>query len=694
MKPIDLPESVVQRRAVVYVRQSTGTQVHDNLESQRRQYDLAELAREYGFREVVTIDDDLGRSASGLVARPGFDALVAQLCQGLVGGVFCLEASRLARNGREWHHLLEMCALVGARVIDVQGTYDPSYPNDRLLLGLQGTMSEFELTLMRRRLVEGAQAKAKRGEFRLTVPIGYLWSHDTALELDPDRRIQDAIRTVFRLFERFESARQVHQHMCSERLLFPRPVDGKRLVAMRWIAPAYRNVISVLQNPFYAGAYAYGKSISRTTLVDGRIAKTYGHARPMSDWTVLLRDHHAGYITWQEFERNQERLRRNAHRKPAGAPKAGRGGRALLTGLLRCRRCGRMLNVLYTGSGTRHPRYACRMGHEMHGLAPCIAFGASRPDDVIAAEVLRAVEPLAIEAAIAAMDLAHDQQRERRRALELERQQAEYEVQLARRRYDAIDPDNRLVAAELEARWNAALVNLRACETRLREGAAVPSPVPDRETLFRLADDLKTAWDTPTTDTGVKQRLVRAVVEEIIADIDEATSEILLVIRWRGGQHSELRARKPGTGEHRKRAPAKADAIIRDMAGTWSDEHVAATLNRMGLRTGQGLSWSKTRVGAYRMKHEIPGYAPARKDGQWVTMRDAVKMLGVSNHVIYKLIRSGALPAKQVMPDAPWQIRVEDLHTPAVKKALHNRRTIQRPCRVRRDDRTLTIPGT
>jgi DNA invertase Pin-like site-specific DNA recombinase len=695
MKRVDLPESVVHRRAVVYVRQSTGAQVQDNLESQRRQYELAELAREYGFREVVTIDHDLGRSASGLVARPGFEALVAQLCQGLVGAVFCLEASRLARNGRDWHHLLELCGLVGARVVDGDGVYDPSVPNDRLLLGLKGTMSEFELTLMRRRLVEGAQAKAKRGEFRIPVPIGYLWSLDTGLEMDPDRRVQDAIRTVFRLFSRFESARQVHHHMCREGMLFPRPADAKRSPGpIRWIKPAYRNVVSVLQNPFYAGAYAYGKSSCRTKLVEGRLTKSYGHSRPMSAWTVLLRDHHAGYVTWDDFEHAQERLRRNAHRKPAGSPKAGRGGRALLTGLLRCRRCGRMLVVLYTGHGNRHPRYACRMGHEMHGVASCISFGASRPDDVIAAEVLRAVEPLAIEAAIAAMDLAHDQADERRRALELERQQAEYEVQLARRRYEAVDPDNRLVAAELEGRWNAAMARLRACEARLHETATAPAPAPDREELFRLAGDLKTAWEAPTTDAGVKQRLVRAVIEEIVVDLDAATSEIVLVIHWRGGQHSEIRVRKPAPGEHRKRAPAQAEAVIREMAGTWSDEHIAATLNRMGFRTGQGLSWSKRRVEAYRRTNEIPGYAPARKDGQWVTMRDAAKALAVSNHVVYRLIKSGLLPAKQVMPDAPWQIRTADLHTAAIKQALRTRRTIQRPCRVHRDDRNLTIPGT
>lgn len=694
MRLPELPESVLQRRAVVYVRQSSAIQVQENLESQRRQYDLVEQARACGFREVVTIDDDLGRSASGLVDRPGFNGLVAQICQGEVGAVFCLEASRLARNGREWHHLLELCALVGARVVDSDGAYDPSSPNDRLLLGLKGTMSEFELTLIRRRLVEGAQTKAKRGELRVGVPVGYLWSADAGLEMDPDRRVQEAIRTVFRLFGRLQSARQVHKHMCREGLLYPRPEDPKRPGVHRWVPPAYRSVISVLQNPFYAGAYAYGKSTHRTELVDGRPTKTYGYALPMSKWAVLIRDHHDGYISWEDFERHQQQLARNAHRKPAGAPKTARGGRALLTGLLRCRRCGRMLNVLYGGHHPRHPRYVCRMGHEQQGTAVCISFGASRPDDRVGAELLRAVEPLAVEASIAAMKLREQEQDERRRSLELERQQAEYEAQRARRRYESVDPENRLVAAELEARWNVALEHLRECESRLCETDAKPTPGPDPEALLRLAGDLQAVWDSPSSTASVKQQLVRALIEEILADVDVETNEIVLTIHWRGGRHSELRVKKPASGEHRKRAPKQADLLIREMAGTWSDEHIAATLNRMRLQTGQGRSWSKARVESYRKTHDIPAYASARKDGDWMTMRDAAKALGVSNHVIYRLIEAKLLPARQVMPDAPWQIRAEDLRTPAVRSAIANRRTIQRPCRESGDSRTLRIPGT
>lgn len=692
MRRGELPTEVVERRAVIYVRQSTGAQVHDNLESQRRQYELGDLARTYGFREVVTIDDDLGRSASGLVARPGFEALVAHLCQGTVGAVFCLEASRLARNGRDWHHMLELCGLVRARVIDVDGVYDPSVPNDRLLLGLKGTMSEFELTLMRRRLIEGIETKARRGEYRVSVPVGYLWTRETGLELDPDRRVQEAIRAVFRLFDRFESGRQVLLHMVREGLRFPRAVEGQRHgPPWQWRAPVYRNIIAVLRNPFYAGAYAYGKSTHRTTLVDGRLAKTYGHDQPMAAWRVLLRDHHAGYITWTEFERNQERLRQHAFRKPAGRAKAGRGGRALLAGLLRCRRCGRLLQVAYTTRGTV-ARYICRVGNTMHGLPMCIGIGARRPDELVGAEILRVVEPLAVEAAIAAQDLAVQQATDRRRALELECEQARYAVQLAHRRYEAVDPGNRLVASELEARWNAALAHLRACEAQLQAPVVPEAGVPDRDRLLELALDLRAAWEAPTAEARVKQQLVRTLVEEIIVDVDDHSREVILIIHWRGGQHSEVRAPKPKTGEHRRRTSDAAAAVIREMAGTWSDAHMATTLNRMGLRTGQGETWTADRVDHYRRKAGIRAYAPAVDREHWMTMRDAATYAGISHHFVRTLIDRGVLPGKQVVPDAPWQIRRADLDSDAVRTAIARRHSTGRPREAHRDTRTPMFP--
>jgi DNA invertase Pin-like site-specific DNA recombinase len=694
MSKRELPASVTKRRAVVYVRQSTGVQVTENLESQRQQYELADLARDYGFRDVVVVDDDLGLSASGATDRPGFRSVVGQICEGVVGAVFCLEASRLARNGRDWHHLLELCALVNARVIDTDGVYDPSTPNDRLLLGLKGTMSEFELTVLRRRLLEAAQAKARRGELRMSVPIGYVWPRDSGPSIDPDRRVQDAIRSVFRLFDRLGSARQVLMHMRTEGLVFPRPADSRTLNELVWRAPCYRNVIGVLKNPFYAGAYAYGKSHVQMEIVDGVVRKRYGRSRPVEQWT-LLKGHHEAYVTWEQYERNQERLCRNSFSKPAGAAKAARGGHALLAGLLRCRRCGRMLQVLYGGRGVRRPRYNCRRGHAMQGLDPCISFGALRPDDAIADEILLAAQPLAVEAALVAERQAVEQVDERRRALELERQQAEYEVKIAARRYHAVDPDNRLVAAELEARWNDALSKLKQCETKLASHQETTQPVPDRDSLLNLAEDLGAAWRASNTDNRTRQRLVRTLIEEIVVDVEDETREVVLLIHWRGGQHSELRVRKPKSGEHTKRASEEAERVIREMATRWPDAEIAATLNRMRIKTGQGLTWNTTRVGAYRRTRGIAGYESAVKDGRCLTMVEAAARAGVSCHKIRALITSGILPARQVVFDAPWQILASDLERPEVQDALRRRqRGPGRPCRNSRDDSTLKIPGT
>jgi hypothetical protein len=282
---------------------------------------------------------------------------------------------------------------------------------------------------------------------------------------------------------------------------------------------------------------------------------------------------------------------------------------------------------------------------------------------------------------------------DRRRALELECEQARYAVQLARRRYEAVDPDNRLVASELEARWNAALTHLRACEARLHEPVMTETSAPDRDALLRLAVDLRAAWDAPTADARVKQQLVRTLVEEILVDVDETQREVVLVIHWRGGQHSELRARKPKPGEHRKRTSDEADAVIRDMAGTWSDAQIAAALNRLGIRTGQRQTWTADRVESYRRTARISAYAPAVDRAQWMTMRDAAKYAGTSEYFVRSLIQRGILPAKQVVPDAPWQIRRADLDSDAVRLAISRRRSTGRPREVHRDTRTPIIPG-
>src|ERR1700757_3725227 len=298
-----LPPTVLSRKAVVYVRQSTQTQVQVHLESQRRQYDLVDEARRHGFRDVDVIDDDLGRSASGTVARPGFEKLVAGLCTGEVGAVLCFDASRLARNGRDWHHLLELCGLVDARVIDLDGVYNPCRPNDRLLLGMKGSISEFELGVLRARMLDAARSKASRGELRLSVPFGYVWHREVGLGLDPDLRLQEVIRLVFTRFRQLCSARQVLLSMKNDQIHFPRPSDEGCMASFEWMPIRYRNVIAILKNPFYAGVYVYGKSEKRTAIVDGRGRRSYGHSKPFGTWEVIIKDHHEGYISWDEFER-------------------------------------------------------------------------------------------------------------------------------------------------------------------------------------------------------------------------------------------------------------------------------------------------------------------------------------------------------------------------------------------------------
>ena len=670
-----LPAEVLQRKAVVYVRQSTQSQVQTNLESKRRQYDLVAEARRLGFAQVEVIDDDLGRSASGMVDRPGFDRLVAWLCAGEVGAVLCFDASRLARNGRDWHHLLELCGLVEARVIDPDGVYDPCRPNDRLLLGMKGSISEFELGVIRARMFEAARAKAHRGELRISVPFGYIWHREIGLGLDPDIRLQETIRLIFERFRTLGSARQVMLSLAAEQVHFPRPSDGKKMVRFDWTPIRYRNVISILKNPFYAGVYAYGKSEKRTTLVEGRLRKTYKHRKTVDRWDVMIKDHHEAYIDWAEFECNQKQLAVNAYGKVDGA-KSGRGGRALLAGMLCCGRCGRRLLVAYTGR-VPQPVYRCDRLNLEAAQPKCIAFGGRRPDEAITRELVRAVEPLAIEAALQAERRYMEVKVDQRRIAELELQQARYEATLAQRRYAACDPENRLIAAQLEKSWEGALQRVLACEQHLNAIEQVrASTKPD---LTGLAEDLAAAWNAPGVTMRARQQLLRTLVKDIVADVNDATREIVLTIHWRGGQHSQVKVVKPRSGEHGCRTPDEALAVMRSMASKWSDEHIAATLNRMGFPTGQGKTWTAHRVSSVRMVNDIRAYRSAHKDGEWLTMSEAASRLGVNNHRIRRLIKDGVLRAEQVVPRAPYQIRASDLLD---QKVIDAAARTNRPCRI------------
>lgn len=661
----------LRRRGMVYVRQSSPGQVIHNQESQRRQYGLVDHARALGFREVIVVDEDLGRSGSGLTERPGFQRLVAEVCTGEVGAVFCLEASRLARNGRDWHHLIELCGMVGAVVIDPDGIYDPALINDRLLLGLKGTMSEFELNLLRQRSLEAIRQKARRGELRILLPVGLCWTSSGRIELDPDRRVQQAIHLVFRKMTELGSARQVLLWCRQEKVAlpaFPRDPGEPRLV---WKLPVYHSILGILTNPMYAGAYVFGKTEARTRIVDGRARKTVGHRKPRSAWMVLLRDHHPAYISWAQYERHQAILAANTNMKSRMERKAGRGGRALLAGLLRCARCGRMLHVAYGGTSGRVPRYHCLGAHINHGEPRCISFGGLKTDEAVAKAVLHAIGGHAVDAALDAADQLRRQRDADRQALALEAEQARYEARLSARRYEAVDPENRLVAAELEARWNHALQHARVLQEKLDaldRGLPV-LPIPDRAVLLSLAQDLPAVWHAPATDMRLKQRIVRILIQEIIANVDDVERTIILVIHWTGGRHSELRVKCNSRGKHGRCTSLEAIDVVRQMAGTCSDEQIAVTLNRLGLRTGPGNTWNEGRVRSARDTHGIPA-CDRNQPREHLTLDEAARHLGVSATTVRRLITTRQLPARQVVRYAPWEISRDALRSEGVRRAV------------------------
>jgi DNA invertase Pin-like site-specific DNA recombinase len=679
-----LTDDHLKRRAIVYVRQSSLGQVHHNHESQRRQYGLQDRARELGFSDVVVIDEDLGRSGSGLVERPGFQRLVAAVLGGEVGAVFSIEASRLARNGRDWHHLIELCGMAGTLVVDTEGIYDPRLLNDRLLLGLKGTMSEFELGLLRQRSHEAARQKARRGELRFLAPIGYCWPREGKLEMDPDQRVQHALHLAFAKLTELGTVRQVLLWFRSEGIEMPTRVAGGEVV---WRLPVYESVLKLFKNPMYAGAYAFGRTQSKTSVVNGRSRKTEGHRRSAAEWHVLIRDHHPGYISWEQYERNQAMISSNSYMKSRTAPHTGRGGPALLTGLLRCKHCGWILHVSYDA---RHgsTAYRCMAESSRTGQNSCPSVSGRPLDTEVGNEILRVIGGNAVQAAVQAIEQMREQQQQHRHALELELEQARYDAHLAARRYEAVDPANRLVASELERRWNTSMDRVSALERRLECEVSdmAPEVIPDKELLLSLAQDLPAVWNSPAADMRLKQRIVQILIREIIVDVDQEKREILLVIHWMGGRHSELRIKKRKRGDNGRGTSIEALDIIRQMTGRFSDEQIATTLNRMGMKTGAGKAWTQQRIAAFRYSHQLRPADPAGTHSRALTMEQAADRLGISTTAVRHMIERKLIPATQVVSCAPWEIAPEALDSKAVQAAVE---AVKRGRGVPRDRNTI-----
>jgi DNA invertase Pin-like site-specific DNA recombinase len=654
------------RYAFVYVRQSTSAQVEHNRESTDRQYRLVERAIALGWRrdQVNIIDKDLGVSGSGLAERAGFAHMTAEVALGRVGIVLGLEVSRLARNNADWYRLLDLCGVTDTLIGDGDGIYHPGLFNDRLVLGLKGTMSEAELHVLRARLNGGIRNKAERGELRRGLPIGLVFGEvDGEILLDPDEAVRGAIQTIFDRFAEMGSARRVWLHFRSEGLLFPS--RQHQHADIRWVVPSYTKIHEVLTNPVYAGAYIYGKTkFERFVDGDGNVRKRV-RKRPQSEWPVFIRDHHEGFIDWQTFEANQRRIKSNTHPTPHQPGGAVREGAALLQGLARCSRCSRKLRVSYSGKFST-PAYHCAGNTIANGRAEyCMRVGGKQIDAAVARAFLTAITPAGLEAALVTAQQVETEQGAVAVQLKLQVERARYEAQRAERRYRAVDPDNRLVARGLEAEWENCLRELQSAEADLARRQAEKGRVlsaDERAQILALGNDLERVWSAPSTSDRDRKELLRTLVEEVMVDVNREAENAHLVLRWRGGLLTELDVHLPRS----RPAPIRTDEdtveLVRRLAAHYPDAIIAGILNRQGKTTARGMRFTANRVSSLRTHWEIPCFKPdeAQQQGEVVTIDRAAEILGIAPSTVHRWLNDGFIAGEQLTPGAPWRIRVTD----------------------------------
>jgi DNA invertase Pin-like site-specific DNA recombinase len=657
----------VGRKALLYVRQSSTYQVNHNRESQKLQYAMQQRLQMLGWREIEVIDEDLGCSAAGTVTRSGFERMVAQVCMGQVGAVAAREVSRFARNSREWQQLVEVCRVVDTVLVDQETIYDPRQSNDRLLLGLKGSLNEYELDLLRQRSLEARREKARRGELIVRAPVGYVKSEDH-LEKDPDRRVQEAILSVYRKFSELGTVRQTLLWYLEHELQLPvQTVEGE----IDWKRPRYATVYQMLTNPAYGGAYAYGKTEHITQYENGE-PRQRCRQKARQQWLVLIPNTHAGYVSWEQFEEVQLAIGNNVRGwQQSGAVQ---NGSALLCGLLRCRRCGRKRTVQYTGEYHNVVRYCCNRGSLDNGQPKCIAFGGTTVDEAIGQQLLRVVQPAAVESAIMASEEEVRKRDEVLEALRRDLEAARYAAQRAQKQYDHADPENRLVADELERRWNVALQRVRELETRIDQHSEgqMDMMAPRQQEFLELASQLETVWENPSSDIRLKKRIVRTLIHEIVADVDAVAGEVNLVIHWKGGAHTQIRLPRRHRGQHSCQTSKEVVDAIRTLAHTCTDEVIAGALNRNHLLTAQGNRWTRELVASLRSTHQIPRYKPIdEKSRAWMNLTKAAEFLGISSTALRHAAQRSEIQAEHPLREGPWLFSRATLESEAAKQLVN-----------------------
>jgi DNA invertase Pin-like site-specific DNA recombinase len=660
-----------KRQAWIYVRQSTMTQVREHTESLEAQYELVGRAEALGWKpeQIRVVDEDLGRSGAEASARSGFQSLVAAVGLGQVGLVLGKEVSRLARRNADWYHLLDLCALTDTLISDADGLYHPGDYNDRLVLGLKGTMSEAELHLLRSRLDAGLRHKAAKGELRQGLPVGLDYDADDRVILTHDEAVREAIATAFRRFAELGSARRVLLSMRADGLLLPRRSAGAKRI--RWAEATYPAIHDFLTNPAYAGAFVFGRNKLRRYVDDTGTVVTSSHEIPLEDWEVCILDHHPGYVDWETYLANRATLRAN-WRSPSGeAGGAVREGPALLQGLVRCGRCGRKMLIAYSGVGTQC-RYTCAQGLRLYGTArTCQSVGGRQIDATVVNEVFALLEPAAVAATAAALSEAETHHQRRLRTFELGVERARFEAERARRQFDAVEPENRLVARSLERDWEQLLVVLRQTEADLaRQRSRRPPTLTTEEVawLSRAGADLHAIFDAPTTTQRERKQLLRALICEVVITVDRPAGRADGRIVWEGGATTDFVVGLPRRGcDSARHTEQETVEIIRRLAEHYTDATIARLLARQARPTATGLPFTAERVAHVRRKWGITGHqlherqqtTASETSVQLVSIAEAEALLGVSKATLYRWLSEGIIVGEQVTPGAPWRIKID-----------------------------------
>jgi DNA invertase Pin-like site-specific DNA recombinase len=651
--------------AYIYLRQSTPGQVRHHQESTERQYALREKALELGWNEslIRTLDGDLGKSGTEMATRQDFKTLVADVSMGQVGAVFALEVSRLARSNLDWHRLLELCALTETLVIDEDGCYNPADFNDGLLLGLKGTMAQAELHFLRVRLLGGKLNKAKKGELRFPLPVGFCYDEERRIILDPDEEVRGAVSLVFRLFRETGTAFAVMQRFAESELRFPKRSyggawDGKLI----WGRLTHGRVLGMLKNPSYAGRYVFGRYQYRREISPAGEIQKRMHAVAMADWRVSLQEHHEGYITWEEFLKNQDRLeknRTNGEEMVLNGP--AREGMALLQGLLLCGHCGRALTVRYTGNGGIYPCYQCNWLRR-EGLASkdCMSFRCNLLDAAIVEQVLETLQPAELDLALAALHELESRDQTILRQWQMRLERAEYEAALAERRYQEVDPSQRLVAATLEKRWNAALLQLEELKKQADEFQHQKTRVTTAEQkakVLALARDLPRLWHAHTTQAKDRKRMLRLLIKDIAVEKPNR-KQLAVHLRWQGGASTDLCVQIPPSRADRLRYPTAVVDRVRDLAQSLPNAEIAEHLNREGYVSALGKVFTGSMIQWIRYRYQIPKVTLARPEE--LTVEEVAKHFGVSPNVVYYWIDRNVIQARRLNAGSPYWITLDE----------------------------------